>query len=322
MAVVLDYATMEGALKMRDVIDLLERALAHEAAGDTAVSQKYITEFKGGSMRMLVAADHAAGYLATKAYHVIENAGVRYVVTLYRLADGELLAWLDGQLITDLRTGGASGVIARKVPIAGPVTVGIVGSGNQARMQLESLAAAYDVRAASVWSPTAANREAYAREMSQKLGIAITPAASAEAAVRGHVVVAAASSARGREPVVRGAWLAGCRLFCAVGNTRKQFAEADVQCFADAALVVADSPHAQHEAGDLIQAAAAGALAGGRLVTLADIVTGRCTLPANGMVAFKSVGTALQDVALAGRYYELLGARGDLPSAPQFPRVR
>lgn len=322
MAVVLDYATMDGALAMPEVIDLLERALAHEAAGDTAVSQKYITEFKGGSMRMLVAADHAAGYLATKAYHVIEKAGVRYVVTLYRLQDGELLAWLDGQLITDLRTGGASGVIARKVPLAGPVTVGVIGSGNQARMQLESLAAVYDVRAATVWSPTAANREACAREMSQKLGIEVKPAASAEAAVRGHAVVAAASSARGREPVVRGAWLAGCRLLCAVGNTRKQFAEADARCFADAALVVADSPHAQHEAGDLIQAAAAGALAGERLATLADVVTGRRAVPAAGMIAFKSVGTALQDVALAGRYYELLGARGGLPAAPQFPRVR
>lgn len=322
MAVILDYATMDGALSMRDVIDLLERALAHEAAGETDVSPKYITEFAGGAMRMLVAADHAAGYLATKAYHSIDGAGVRYVVTLYRLQDGELLAWLDGQLITDLRTGGASGVIARKVAIDSTVTVGIIGSGNQARMQLESLSAVYKVTAASVWSPTIANRERYAGEMSQKLGITVTAAASAKMAVRGHKVVAAASSARTPEPVVRGAWLSDCRLLCAVGNTRKQFAEVDAQCFRDAALVVADSPHAQHEAGDLIQAIEAGALPAEKLSTLAAIVTGKTTVPPAGLVVFKSVGTALQDLALAGRYYELLGARVGLPGCTDFLRVR
>jgi ornithine cyclodeaminase/alanine dehydrogenase-like protein (mu-crystallin family) len=322
VAVILDYATMDGALSMRDVIDLLECALTHEAAGDTDVSQKYITEFAGGAMRMLVAADHAAGYLATKAYHSIDAAGVRYVVTLYRLQDGELLAWLDGQLITDLRTGGASGVIARKVPLAGAVTVGVLGSGNQARMQLESLAAVYTVTAASVWSPTAANRETYAREMSQKLGITVTAAASAEAAVRGHPVVAVASSARLKDPLLRGEWLAGCRLLCAVGNTRKQFAEADARCFGDAALVVADSPHAQHETGDLIQAIAAGVLPPQKLTTLAAVVTGQTAVPATGMIVFKSVGTALQDVALAGRYYELLGARAGLAGVASFPRMR
>ncbi len=322
MAVILDYQTMDGALTMRDVIDQLERALAHEAAGATDASPKYITDFKGGAMRILVCADHEAGYLATKAYHSVKGSGPRYIVTLYRLKDGELLAWLDGQLITDQRTGGASGVIARKVPIKGPVTVGVLGSGNQARMQLESLAAVYDVKGAAVWSPTPANREAYARDMAKKFGFEVRVAASAEDAVRGHPVVAAASSARGKEPLIYGAWLKDCRLLCAVGNTRKQFAEIDGQCFRDAALTVADSAHAQHEAGELIQALASGDLPQAKLATLAEVVTGKRAVPASGMIVFKSVGTALQDVALAGRYYELLGTRAGLPGAAGFPRER
>src|SRR3990172_8739184 len=179
----LGYESLQGVLATREVIDLLERALAHEAAGKTVVSPKFITDFEGGAMRMLVAADYQAGYLATKAYHSVRGTGARYVVTLYRLQDGELLALLDGQGITDLRTGGASGVIARKVRLSGPIAVGVIGSGNQARTQLESLAAVYDVQSAAVFSPTAANREAYAREMSQKLGIPVTAVDSAEAAV-------------------------------------------------------------------------------------------------------------------------------------------
>ncbi|MDP1536631.1 MAG: ornithine cyclodeaminase family protein [Burkholderiales bacterium] len=303
----LSLAAMQGAMKMDEAIDLLERALEHESAGGTAVSPKYVTDLGVGAMRVLVAADARAGYFAMKAYHTIEGVGTRYVVSLYRMADGELLALLDGQLITDMRTGAASGVAARRVPIPGPVTVGVIGSGNQARTQLESLAAVYAIKSAAVYSPTPENRERFAQEMGRQLGITITPVASAEAAARGRKVVITASSARSSQPVLHGAWLDGCRLLCAVGNTRKQFAEVDVDCFARAALVVVDSAHALHEAGELCAAVAAGALPESKWTALADVVAGKTRLPQDGMITFKSVGTALQDLALAVRYYEILG---------------
>lgn len=313
----LGYGALEGVLSMADAISLLEEAARHDAAGRTALSPKYNMDFENGSMRMLVAADHEAGYLATKAYHTIQGVGVRYIVTLYRLRDGEPLATLDGQLITDLRTGAASGVVARKVPITGPVSVGIIGSGNQARTQLESLCTVYRVQSAEVYSPTAANRERYARAMSAKLGIPVSGAASAEDAVRGRTVVVTATSARTTEPLVHGEWLSQCRLLCAVGNTRSQYAEVDADCFRNAELVIADSQHAWEEAGDLRRALASGAVAQGKRVTLAQIVTGAAAVPPSGLVAFKSVGTALQDLALAARYYELLGAGADMPTMPQ-----
>jgi len=315
MAVMLGAAALEGVIGMREAIALLEQALAREAAGGTVVSPKFVTDFDLGAMRMLFAADKQAGYCATKAYHSIQGTGARYVVSLYRLKDGELLAVLDGQGITDLRTGAASGVIARKVSVPGPVSVGVIGSGHQAHTQLESLAAVYRVESAAVYSPTPGHREAYAREMTAKLGFPVTAVESAEAAARGRSVVAAASSSRSKEPVLRGAWLAGCRLLCAVGNTRRQFAEVDGQCFHDAGLVVMDSVHALEEAGELHRAVTDGALPESKRATLAQVATGAIEVPPAGMVVFKSVGTALQDLALAARYYELLGARPGLPAA-------
>jgi len=164
MAVMLGLEALEGVLGMRDAIDLLEEASSHEAAGKTFTSPRLNTVFEGGWMRMMFAADYESGYCATKAYHMIEGVGVRYVVSLYCLQDGELLACLDGRLITDLRTGAASGVIARKVRAPDPVSVGLIGSGHQSRMQLESLASVYRVESAAVYSPTASHREAFARE--------------------------------------------------------------------------------------------------------------------------------------------------------------
>jgi ornithine cyclodeaminase/alanine dehydrogenase-like protein (mu-crystallin family) len=259
-------------------------------------------------MRMMFGADYTSGYAATKAYHLIEGAGVRYLVSLYRLADGELLAVMDGRLITDLRTGAASGVVARRVAAGSAVRVGLIGAGHQSRMQLESLAAVYPVRSATVFSPTPAHREAFAREMAAKLGFSVIAAESAEAAARGHDVVVAATSSRSREPVLRGAWLDRCRLLCAVGSTRPESVEVDAESFRGAGLVVVDSQRAVEEAGDLEAAVKVGAAPAEKQATLAQLVSGKAAVPPQGRVVFKSVGTALQDLALAARYFELLGA--------------
>lgn len=321
MAVILGAEALEGAVGMGEAIDLLERVLAHEAGGRTRASPKFHFEFGTGAMRMLVAADHEAGLAAMKAYHTIRGAGTRYLVALYRLADGELLALLDGRLITDLRTGAASGVLARRIGVARPVTVGVIGSGRQARAQLAALAAVYAVERAAVWSPTASHREAFAREMSARLGIAVEAVESVQAAVCGRAVVAAASAARAAEPVLRGEWLDSCRLLCAVGNTRREFAELDERCFERARLVVLDTLHALEEAGELVRAAACGALAPEKRTTLAEVVAGVRAVPPAGLVVFKSVGSALQDLALAARCYERLGARPGLPAAPDLARA-
>ncbi len=302
----LEMERLEGVLTMREAIDLLETAALHEDAGATVVSPRLNTNFNSGWMRILFAVDNASGYFATKAYHMIRGTGVRYVVSLYTLKDGALVALIDGRAITDLRTGAASGVVARQVPIPGPVEIGIIGSGYQARAQLASLAAVYDVASASVYSPTAANRERFAREMSTQLGFPVKAAASAEAAVRGKPVVAAASSNVSTEPAVRGEWLDRCRLLCAVGSTRAEQIEADLRCFADAGLIVVDTPRATEDSGDLKAAAKAGVINNAKFTTVAQLVAGKAAVPANGMLVFKSIGTALQDLALAAAYYEKL----------------
>lgn len=322
MALMLGAEALEGVLGVRDAIDLLEDTLSHEAAGKTFVSSHLDSTFEGGRVRMMFAADYVAGYSVTRTVQTIEGVGARHVVSLSRIADGELLAVLDGALISDLRAGAASGVVARKLSLEGPISVGLVGAGHQARMQLETLASVYRVESASVYSPTAENRERYARQMSSKLGIRVKAADSAAAALRGNPVVVAATSSRSAQPVVRGDWLDSCRLLCAVGSTRVEAVEIDEQCFADSELIVVDTPHAAEEAGDLRQAVKAGAAPASRQVALAQVAQGAIRLPDRGRVTFKSVGTALQDLALAVRYYELLRGRKDLPLAPDLASLK
>ncbi len=322
MAIILGAEALTGVIGMHDAIDLLEQMSRHEAAGKTFTSQRLNAAFEGGWMRMMFGADFQSGCSATKVYHLAQGKGVRYVISLYRIIDGELLAVLDGRQITDLRTGAASGVVARKIPLAGKVRVGLIGSGHQSRMQLECLASVYAIDSADVFSPTLKNREDFACEMSARLGFQVRAVGTAEAAVRGHTLVVAATSSRSGEPVLRNEWLDACRLLCAVGSTRPQSVEVDPEAFRDASLIVVDSLRAVDEAGDLQQAVKLGYVTAARQATLAQIVSGQRTVPDSGRIIFKSVGTALQDLALAARYYELLRECAGLPVAPDLARLK
>ncbi len=315
MAVILGAQALEGVLSMRDAIGLLEQMSRREAAGQTLISPRQTTQLKNGWMRLMFAADYASGYGVTKVFHLVRGVGVRYVVSLYRLQDGELLAVLDGRLITDLRTGAASGVVARHVTLPAEVTIGIIGSGHQARMQLESLAAELKVASATVFSPTPAHREKFAADMSAKLGIAVGVVDRAESAAREHDIVVVATSAVGTGPLVNAAWLKDCKLVCAVGSTRLESVEVDAAAFGNAELVIVDSLLAAEEAGDLQRAISSGRLARDRQITLAQLVAQGKRAMSGGYAVFKSVGSGLQDLALAARYYELLKSRPGMSEA-------
>ncbi|MGQ0750915.1 MAG: ornithine cyclodeaminase family protein [Betaproteobacteria bacterium] len=322
MAVILGAQALEGVLRMSDAVSILETMSKHEAAGRTLIAPRQTTAMDGGWMRLMFAADYESGYAATKAFHMVRGAGVRYVVSLYRVKDGELLAVLDGRLITDMRTGAASGVAARHLKLPSSVSVGLLGSGHQSRMQLEALTATLHVTKASVYSPNPEHRQAFAAEMTSKLDVPVSAVDSAEAAARGNAVVVVATNAVGAEPVLRRRWMDECRLVCAVGSTRKESVEVDAATFGDAAIVIVDSLLAAEEAGDLQQAIAAGALELGRQATLAQLVEQDKVNLAGGYAVFKSVGTALQDLALASRYYELLRASGKALAAPDLASLK
>jgi ornithine cyclodeaminase/alanine dehydrogenase-like protein (mu-crystallin family) len=83
--------------------------------------------------------------------------------------------------------------------------MGLVGSGEQARTQLTAALAVRPLQQVKVFSPTRANRERFAREMSAQCGLEVVAAASAEEAVRGSDIVTAATNTV--EPVIEGRWL-------------------------------------------------------------------------------------------------------------------
>jgi alanine dehydrogenase len=250
----------------------------------------------------------AAGYgreklLGMKIYTVSRDA-LRFLVLLYDGESGALIAMIEADHLGRIRTGAASGIATDHMARADAAVAGVVGTGRQARTQLEAVVAVRPIQKAIVFGRDSTRRDAFAKEMADKLGFSVEAADSAEAAVRPADVVITATTSR--DPVLKGDWLKPGVHVNAIGANMLNRRELDDATLTRAALIAVDSlEQAKEEAGDLVQGI--DAIEGGwkSIVELHDIVAGtRRGRDSDGDITiFKSSGIALWDVISAQYVY-------------------
>ncbi|HKY07278.1 MAG TPA: ornithine cyclodeaminase family protein [Candidatus Binatia bacterium] len=112
------------------------------------------------------------------------------VVMVFSTRNGEPLAIINDGIIQHMRVGGCAGLGAKYLSREDSSVVGIFGSGGMARTYLLAFHEVRKIREVKVFSPTKKNRESYAHEMQEKLGVKITPVVRPEQAMRGCDIVA------------------------------------------------------------------------------------------------------------------------------------
>lgn len=122
--------------------------------------------------------------------------GERWVglVLLFSTHTGEPLAIFPDGIMQRMRVGATNGLGVKFMAREDARTVAIIGSGFQAGAQLMAVTRVRKISDIRVFSPTRANREAFAKEWSAKLGVSVTPVDSAEAAVKGRDIVLCSTS--------------------------------------------------------------------------------------------------------------------------------
>jgi alanine dehydrogenase len=231
------------------------------------------------------------------------NAGRMFC--LYKEASGELCAVVQVFAMGALRTGAASGVATKFMANEDARVLAVLGSGRQARTQVEAVSRVRRLSEVKVYSPTPANRDKFCADITARLGVRATPVASAEAAVRGSDLIVSATTSG--EPVVRGEWLKPGVHINAIGANYEHRRELDTAAVRAASFIAADDPEqARYEATDLVEPVNEGALTWDRVHPLADVVAGARKPRASprDITIFKSLGVAIEDVALAARAYE------------------
>ncbi|WP_108459626.1 ectoine utilization protein EutC [Devosia naphthalenivorans] len=207
---------------------------------------------------------------------------------------------LDNGYLTDIRTAAAGAVAAKYLARADASTAAIIGAGAQARLQLAALCLVRPIRRAVLWSRDRGKAETLAADIVAEHGIAVSVAATAEAAVSdADIIVTTTPSST---PLVRAEWLRAGQHLTAMGSDAEHKNEIEPAAVLRADLYVADSLVQTRRLGELHHAIAAGLVAPDRLfaelgAVIAGQATGR-TSPQQITIA-DLTGTGVQDTAIA-----------------------
>lgn len=276
-----------------------QASLDAETAGRTRLPPRVDTPSGAGFLRVMPAVlDDVMGL---KVMTLAEGLGTRYLVLLYDVASGELLAVFDADELTRLRTATYTAVAARLMVSTPPTRLGLVGSGFEAEGHLRALSRLWPIVSATVFSRSPDRRADFAARMSAELGFPVVGSPSVDAAVaQSEVVVLATKS---KEPVLDGKQLRQEAVVLSIGSTRPDLRELDRGTLARSGTVVVDDRgQVMAESGDVLEGLRCGDLEEARLVPVSQVARDPSLLrrePGRDLLTFKSVGTALQDLALA-----------------------
>jgi alanine dehydrogenase len=306
MALLLSESDVRGLLTMPIALEAVEAAFRRLADGSALLHSRQRLHLPGNSyLHYMAAGDGAGGYMGMKIY-TTSRAGLRFLVPLFQAKSGDLVALLEADYLGQMRTGAASGIATRYLARADARTIGMVGTGLQARTQLEAIVFVRRIERIRAFGRDPERRARFAQEMTQKLGVRVDDVNSAENAVRDADIVVTSTTAS--EPVVFGKWLRPGMHINAIGANFPQKRELDDDAVHLANLIAADSrEQSRMEAGDLIHALRESGPAWDKVIELAEIVAGRAPgrTDAEQITLFKSNGIAIEDVVTAARVYEL-----------------
>jgi ornithine cyclodeaminase/alanine dehydrogenase-like protein (mu-crystallin family) len=281
-------------LPMRACIDQMRLAFEAIRAGKTINQPRRRLILPTGSVLHQMAGAWG-NYFATKIY----SSNMRYgglhqmIVLLYDAETGKPLAQIEALQLSLIRTGAASAYAAELLSNPQSEILAIIGSGEQARTQVEAIRAVRPIQEIRVWSRNPENSQRFATENN------CVAVESAEAAVRGaHIVVTATTA---KDPVIASAWITPGTFVAAMGSNIATRCELPADLVKNAGLIAIDDlEQARIEAGDLLLAYG-GTEHWRNVCELQNVAPGWD--PAR-VTIFESLGIAVEDAAAAAYVYE------------------
>lgn len=254
-------------------------------------------------LHVLSSAAKSLGFMGYKAY-VTSRKASHFHLGLYDGKTGVLLSLMEADYLGQMRTGAASGVATQFMARPDASEVGCFGSGKQARTQIQAICAVRKIRRVQVYSLNENNRRKFATEMSELCKTEVEPVPRPEMAAEDKDIIVTATTSR--EPVLNGHWIAEGTHMNVIGSNFIGKAEVDATAVRRCDSIVVDSKdQARLEAGDFVQALEEGSIHWADIHELGQVIVGRFTGRAHpqDVTMFKSLGIAIEDVAVAGRIY-------------------
>lgn len=269
------------------------------------------------------------GKFQTEEKYCIQPGTYCGLIFLLSVRNGEPLALMNDGYLQHMRVGACAGLGAKYLSRQNSRVLGVLGSGGMARTYAMAIREVRPIERIQVFSPTKANREKYAQEMTDKLQVEVEPVDSPEKAVQGADIVALTTDSL--IPVIKAAWLEpGMH----VTNVRNNEAGPDVLARADiiarlgSATFVLDNPPPGTIGGSdgmfayfagtpeerkRVPTAPSREIDNSRIGTIPDVMAGRWAGRTDDrqITFLNNQGTqGLQFAAVGAKAYELAKAKG------------
>jgi ornithine cyclodeaminase/alanine dehydrogenase-like protein (mu-crystallin family) len=296
MTLTLSEADVANVLKYEQLIPTMEKALSAFSAGWVIQPVRNMLAIEEGKRFLgIMPAVAEDGMGAKLVCFFPKNAGTKVpthlaMIMLFEPATGQPLAFLDGRLITEMRTAAVSAAVTKCLAPENSEVLALLGSGVQAHAHLQALRHVCQFKEVRVWSRTPERAQRFATLHGAK-------AMDLEPAVRGADVIVTATNAL--EPFLKGEWLKPGAHVNAVGSPRPTWRELD-----DAAMhnsLIVDSREAVlKESGDVILSKAP------IFAEAGELFAGSKRPERSATTVFKSVGIAVEDIAAARLVYDAI----------------
>ena len=297
-------------LTMDDALEAVEQGLRKVALDEAFNVPRSRVQTDHSMLHVMSAAAKSLGVMGYKAY-TTGRKGNHFLVGLHDGKTGVLLALIQADYLGQVRTGAASGIATRYMARPDATAVGLFGTGKQARTQIEAVCKVRKVSRVHVYSPNEEHRRRFAEEMSPVCATEVVAVASPDQAARDMDIIVTATTSR--EPVLHSAWVGQGTHINAAGANFLGKAELDAEVVRRCNLVVVDSrDQARIEAGDFVQPLEAGSLRWADVRELGQVIVGRYSgrPHPSDITLFKSLGIAIEDVAVAGKLVARAQAAG------------
>ena len=320
MVLVLNKKDLLSLLTPSDSISAVEDGYAKLALRKVMMPQRTIMHIEDplGFFGVMPVASKDIGGIAIKIISTFPSNFLQVnlpptmgFIALHDVSTGQLLALMDGVSLTAFRTSAASGVATKYLSRANSEVVGIFGTGVQARAQLEAVCSVRPIKHIKTYDTQIAKAKEFSKDMSNILGVDITPCNDPKETVTESDIVITCSTST--TPVFDGRWLSVGTHINGIGSHRPEVRELDSITIKRSKIVVDSVEACLKEAGDIIIPINEGAITQDHLYTeLGEIILGNKAGRINDdeITLFKSVGVAVQDLAITMKAYNLAKERG------------
>lgn len=303
----LSISEVKQNITMAEAIDAMESAFVQLAEHQATLPMRTgIPVGKNGLALTMPAYLSKENILGLKTVSVFPDnvkhgkPSINGTILLLDAATGEPLTLMDAGYLTALRTGAVSGLATKYFSLDKPSTVAIVGAGAQAVTQLEAVAAVREIQKVMVWSRHLESAKKFAKKMENSCNIHVCEELSPALKAADIICTATAST----EPLVHLEGLKPHVHINAVGSHTPFMQEISGDVLKNAVVIVDQLEAAMHEAGEIIEAVKQQNITKASIIELGSWLLKKTPPIQEKRTVFKSVGLAIQDLAVAHVVYQ------------------